>query len=219
MSKRTQKDAGEERVTAKTKPMMNLVSRYRVRVPNVLASTTSESLGKIKSESENVPLIPFLVQQTSTERPVLGTSSSSYSEWNIDDKLSSQEWKSGGMSNTSTERPENDKFVIDDVDSDTATESKPFAEVTVILAQGELSSAKDVGPLFKRCNARHRQTFYDLGIENVFDIGSIWIHEKELLRKFTFHQKYKRSHHETDVRHIWEITNRTIRRDIWSEHN
>ena len=46
MSRRTQEDAGQERVTAKSKPMMNLVSRYRVRDPNVLASTVSESPGK-----------------------------------------------------------------------------------------------------------------------------------------------------------------------------
>ena len=43
MSKRTQKDAGEESVTAKSKPMMNLVSRCSVRDPNVLASTAFES--------------------------------------------------------------------------------------------------------------------------------------------------------------------------------
>ena len=36
MSKRTQEDAGEERVTAKSMPMMNLVSRYSARDPNVL---------------------------------------------------------------------------------------------------------------------------------------------------------------------------------------
>ena len=41
MSKRTQEDAGEERVTGKSKPMMNLVSRYSVKDPNVLASTAS----------------------------------------------------------------------------------------------------------------------------------------------------------------------------------
>ena len=46
--KRTQEDAGEEGVTAKSKPMMNLVSRYRVRDPNVLASTASESPGKTR---------------------------------------------------------------------------------------------------------------------------------------------------------------------------
>ena len=39
MSKRTQEDAGEERVPAKSKPMMNLVSRCRERDPIVLAST------------------------------------------------------------------------------------------------------------------------------------------------------------------------------------
>ena len=54
----------------------------------------------------------------------MGASSSNYSAWIIDDKWSCQEWKSGGMSGTSTERPENDKFVIDDdMDSDTAAES------------------------------------------------------------------------------------------------
>ena len=41
VSKRTQEDAGEERVTAKSKPMMNLV--WRVRDPTVLASTASEN--------------------------------------------------------------------------------------------------------------------------------------------------------------------------------
>ena len=46
MSKRTQEDAGEERVTAKSKPMMNLVSRCSVRDPDVLASTASQNPGK-----------------------------------------------------------------------------------------------------------------------------------------------------------------------------
>ena len=39
MSKRSQKDSGEETVTAKSKPMMNLVSRCSERNPDVLAST------------------------------------------------------------------------------------------------------------------------------------------------------------------------------------
>ena len=124
MSKRTPEDAGEERVTAKSKPMMNLVSRYSVRDPNVLASTASESPGETKSESQNEPLSSFNVQQTSTVRPVLGAGSSNYSEWNIDDKWSSQVWKSGEMLGTSTGRPVYDKFVTDDdTDSDTVTES------------------------------------------------------------------------------------------------
>ena len=124
MSKRTQEDAGEERVTAKSKPMMNLVSRCSVRDPDVLASTASQSPVKTRYESQNVPLSSLNVKHTSTERPVLGASSSNFSEWNIDDKWSSQEWKSGEMLNTKTVRPVDDKFVIDnDMDSDTVTES------------------------------------------------------------------------------------------------
>ena len=63
----------------------------------------------------------------------MGASSSDYSEWNIDEKWSSQEWKSGQMLEARTRRPvggqqftqDTDKFVIDDddMDSDTATES------------------------------------------------------------------------------------------------
>ena len=91
MSKRTQKDAGEERVTAKSKPMMNLVSRCSVRNPNVLASIASESPGKTIYESQ-IPLSSWTEQQPRTGRPVMGASSSDNSEWNIDEKWSSQEW-------------------------------------------------------------------------------------------------------------------------------
>ena len=53
----------------------------------------------------------------------MGASSSNYSEGNIDDKWSSQVWKSGEMSGTSSGRPVYDKFVIDDdMDSETVTE-------------------------------------------------------------------------------------------------
>ena len=105
MSKRTQEDAGEERVTAKWKPVMTLVSRCSVRYPNVLASTASESVGKTKSECQKVPLSSLDEQQPRTGRPVMGASSSHHSEGNIDDKWSSQEWKSGEMLGARTARP------------------------------------------------------------------------------------------------------------------
>ena len=54
------------------------VSRYRVRDPNVLASTASESPVNTKPESQNVPLSSWNVKQTSAVRPVLGASSSNY---------------------------------------------------------------------------------------------------------------------------------------------
>ena len=82
MSKRTQKDSGEERVTAKSKSMMNLVSRCSERTPDVLASTASESPGKTKSESQ-LPLSSWNEQHQRTGRNVLDACSSSYSEWNF----------------------------------------------------------------------------------------------------------------------------------------
>ena len=125
MSKRMQEDAGEERVIAKSKPTMNLVSRCSVRDPNVLASTASESPVKTNTESQKVPLSSWNEQQTRTGRLVMGVSSSDYSEWNIDEKWSSQEWKSDEILEARTGRHAYDKFVIDDDDmvSDTATES------------------------------------------------------------------------------------------------
>ena len=48
MSKRTQKESGEERVTAKSRPMMNLIARCSVRNRIVLASIASESPGKTR---------------------------------------------------------------------------------------------------------------------------------------------------------------------------
>ena len=135
VSKRTQEDAGEERVTAKSKPMMNLVSRCSARTLDVLPSTASESLVKAQYESQ-VPLSSWTEQQPRTERHVMGACSSSYSEWNIDEKWPSQEWKSDEMleartvSSVSEQPPgsftqHTDRFVIDDddMDSNTAAES------------------------------------------------------------------------------------------------
>ena len=93
MSKRTQEYAGEERVTAKWKPMMNIVSRCSERTPGVLPSAASESPEKTKS-GRQVPLSSWNEQHQRTGRLAMGASSSDYSEWNTDGKWSSQVWKS-----------------------------------------------------------------------------------------------------------------------------
>ena len=83
MSKRTQIESGEDRVTAKSKPMMNLVSRCSERTPNVLPSTASESPEKTRYESQQ-PLSSWNEQHQRTGRLVLDAFSSDYSEWNAD---------------------------------------------------------------------------------------------------------------------------------------
>ena len=82
-----------KKVTAKSKPMTDLVSRCRVRTPDVLLSTASESPWKTRHESQCL-LSPQTEQYDRTERPVENAHSSSYSEWNVDKIWSSQEWKS-----------------------------------------------------------------------------------------------------------------------------
>ena len=104
MSKGTQKDSGEERVTAKSKPMMNLVSRCSERTPDVLSYTASESPGKTRHESQ-FPLSPQTEQHFKTGRPVVYAYSSSYSERNVDKTWSSQVWKSDELMEDRTGRP------------------------------------------------------------------------------------------------------------------
>ena len=49
MSKRTKEESGEERVTAKSRPMMSLIAR----APSNLSSSASESPGKTRQESQS----------------------------------------------------------------------------------------------------------------------------------------------------------------------
>ena len=91
--------------------------------------------GKPRYESQTL-LSPWNEQQPRSWRPVMDACSSDYSEWNTDEKWSSQEWKSDEMLEARmvrlvSEQPaglftqHTDKFVIDDddMDSNTVTES------------------------------------------------------------------------------------------------
>ena len=113
MSKRTPEESGEERVTAKSRPMMSLIAR----APSALSSSASESPGKTRYESQS-PLSPqaekydrtgkpVVCRDTSHERhqPVENTHTSSYSERNIDKTWSSQEWKSDELMDDRKVRP------------------------------------------------------------------------------------------------------------------
>ena len=147
-------------------------------------------------KSQNVPLRSLNVEQTRTGRPVMGASSN-YSEWNIDDKWSSQEWKSGEMLRARKVRPVDDKFVIDDdMDSDTVTESNFSLRSRSLLNRVEWSIAKENWTVLQKmqckdidkCSMIWRNVY-------VFDSGSICIHAKKILRQFTFHQKDREKSH------------------------
>ena len=86
MAKRSQQDSGEERVTAKSKPMMNLVAR----TPSVVSSSASVSLGK-RYYGKQDPWSSVVAEDKSGQPDRF--SSTDYSKLDYDRAWSSQEWK------------------------------------------------------------------------------------------------------------------------------
>ena len=87
MAKRAQQGSGEERVTAKSRPMMNLTAR----MPSIVSSSTSSNLGKTWYEYQD-PGKSVVVDDRSVQPDRL--SPARYSKWDYDRSWSSQEWKS-----------------------------------------------------------------------------------------------------------------------------
>ena len=64
---------------------------------------------------------------------------------------------------------------------------------------------RQIKTIFGECYRRRRKTFCDMVNVRVFNNGSSSIHGEELPGKLPFHREYKRSHIETNVRHIYKI--------------
>ena len=105
VAKKEQQDSGEERVTAKSRPMMSLIGR----APSNLSSSASESPGK-KSYGNQNPWSAKAEEEDRMGQPVVGSDprtapghyheqftessfSASYSKWDDNKAWSSQEWK------------------------------------------------------------------------------------------------------------------------------
>ena len=89
MAKRSQQDSGEERVTAKSKPMMNLVAR----TPSFVSSSTSVSPVK-RYYGKQDPWNSVVAQDRSGKPD--NFSSTEYSKLDYDRAWSSQEWRADG---------------------------------------------------------------------------------------------------------------------------
>ena len=87
MAKRIQQESGEERVTAKSKPMMNLSAR----MPSVVSSSTSSSTGE-KCYGNQDPWRSVNADDRSGQPD--SPSPAGYSKLDYDRSWSSQEWKS-----------------------------------------------------------------------------------------------------------------------------
>ena len=97
MAKRAQQGSGEERVTAKSRPMMNLTAR----MPSVVSSSASSNLGRTSYGYQD-PEKPVLDDRAG--QPV-ETSRSNYSQ-EYGSSQSSQVWKGGNGEHDRSGKPE-----------------------------------------------------------------------------------------------------------------
>ena len=97
VAKRAQQGSGEGRVTAKSRPMMNLTAR----MPSVVSSSTSSNPGRTSYGYQD-PEQPVLDDRAG--KPV-ETSRSNYSQ-DYGPPWSSQEWKSGAAEHDRSGKPE-----------------------------------------------------------------------------------------------------------------
>ena len=174
----------------------------------------------------NFFLRPQTEQRDRTGRLVVFAYSSSYSEWNVDKTWSSQEWESDELMGDGTGRPvvtaqHTDRFIADNDKMNSYTE----AELEMSLESRSLLHRVN-DQVRKRQNQSSKDATKDSDKHSVIwwmfmsaTLEASVFMGKELLRQFAFHQKYWRSHNETYVRHIWEIDNRTMRRDLWNKYN
>ena len=106
MAKRSQQDSGEERVTAKSKPMMNLIAR----TPSFVSSSTSVNLGKKHYGSQD-PWKSVAGEdrpgQPGKETDLLQSfSTTDYSKLDYNRVCSSQEWKAEATTHDRSGQPD-----------------------------------------------------------------------------------------------------------------
>ena len=99
MAKRIQQESGEERVTAKSRPMMNLTAR----TPSFVTSSTSVSAGKRWCANQDL-WKSVVVDDRSGQLDRL--SPAGYSKLDYDRSWSSQEWKSEATAHDRSGKPD-----------------------------------------------------------------------------------------------------------------
>ena len=100
MAKRSQQDSGEERVTAKSRPMMNLIAR----TPSFVSSSTSVSPGKRHYGSQD-PWKSIAEKEERSGQPDK-LSLAGYSKLDYDRAWSSQEWKAEATTHDRSGQPD-----------------------------------------------------------------------------------------------------------------
>ena len=103
MAKRSQQDSGEERVTAKSRPMMNLIAR------DAIVQSSSTSVSPVKRYYGNKNPWKSVVGEDRLGQPGKETesfSSTGYSKLDYDRVWSSQEWKAEATTHDRSGQPD-----------------------------------------------------------------------------------------------------------------
>ena len=103
MAKRAQQESGQGRVTAKSRPMMNLIAR----TPSFVSSSASSNPGRISNGYQDPG--KSASSDDRTGKPV-ETSRSDYLQEDYGRSGSSQEWKSGAVEHDQSGKPEENSW-------------------------------------------------------------------------------------------------------------
>ena len=197
MSKRTQKESGEERVTAKSRPMMSLIAR----APSTLSSSVSESPGKRSYESQS-PWSTIAEKEERSGRP-------DETSWRATREIRP------GFSHEETLHDGTAQSVVNEVtprdrrgrpDIDSQEEARP-QQLVIGNDEAELELSVESRSFVNRVNdqVRKRQKrisnatedgekLYDLGNVHDCNNGISGIHGKELPEQLSIHREHNRSH-------------------------
>ena len=137
------------------------------------------------------------------------------------DKWSSQRWKSGERLGARTERPVDDKFVIDDdMDSDTATESKLSLRSRSFLhrVNDRLRKVLDHSSKDAMQDIDKRFLIWRKFMSSTFQ-ASVFMRKNYSENLHSIKKYREQSHLKADVRHIWKVDCGTLSWVFWSVSN
>ena len=233
MAKRAQRESGEEPVTAKSRPMMNLTAR----MPSVVSSSTSSNPWRTWYEYQD-PGKSVAVDDRSGKPDRL--SPSGYSKEDYGQSCSSQEWKSGAAAHDRSGKPDKTSWnavqqvcphhehaLLDENaqsvrygetihDGSWKPESVNYQEEaeseTFVMGSDAAEFVNKVKDRVRKKTEKNvercrfwRRAFNNLENLHGCDDECGDIHGKEFLRDSKFHHEFHRSHSKANVRHHIEI--------------
>ena len=156
MAKRVQQGSGEERVTAKSRPMMNLTAR----MPSVVSSSTSSNPGRTSYGYQDPGKSD--ASDDRTGKPVQ-PSPPGYSKEDYGQSWSSQEWKSGAAAHDRSGQPDKTSWSM-------VQQVRPHCEEP--LLDGDAQSVRYGGMLRDRSGQPDKINFQEVADSANFVMGS-----------------------------------------------